>query len=301
MSDAVERLQTHEPRHDFLIAIDSDGCAFDTMEIKHKECFIPNIIKHWRMQPISKYARAAAEFVNLYSKWRGVNRFPALIRTIDLLSEWDAVQARRFALPETPNLRAWILEETKLGNPALKAWCATHDEAEAPDMHQALTWSLAVNASVADIVQGGLPPFPFVRECLDAAQSRADIMVCSQTPTEALVREWEEQSMDGYVFAINGQEMGTKSEHIRFASEGRYEKKNMLMIGDAFGDLKAARANAALFFPINPGEEERSWQRLFEEGLEKFFAGTFAGDYEGALIKEFEAFLPETPPWKHCC
>ena len=36
---------TLEPQQQFLVGIDSDGCAFDTMEIKHKECFIPNIIK----------------------------------------------------------------------------------------------------------------------------------------------------------------------------------------------------------------------------------------------------------------
>ena len=298
MNDAVEKLKAHTPTQEFLIAIDSDGCAFDTMEIKHKECFIPNIIKFWDMQPVSKYARAAAEFVNLYSKWRGVNRFPALIKVIDLLADWDAVQARQFTLPDTPNLRQWIAEETKLGNPALKAWCAAHGEAEAPDMHRALAWSLAVNETVADIVKGGLPPFPYVRECLETAMPKADLMVCSQTPAEALIREWEEQDMDKYVFAINGQEMGTKTEHIRFAAERRYENTKILMIGDASGDLKAARANNALFYPINPGEEERSWQRLFEEGLEKFFSNTFAGDYEKALIQEFETFLPEIPSWK---
>lgn len=298
MTDAVESLKAHKPGHEFLIAIDSDGCAFDTMEIKHKECFIPNIIKYWDMQPISKYARAAAEFVNLYSKWRGVNRFPALIKTIELLADWDAVQARKFVFPDTTNLQRWIAEETKLGNPALKAYCQQHDASVAPDMHRALVWSLAVNESVADIVQGGLPPFPFVRECLDKARPAADIMVCSQTPTEALVREWEEQGLDSYVFAINGQEMGTKGEHIRFASEGRYEKSHILMIGDAFGDLKAARANEALFFPINPGQEEESWQRLHEEGLDRFFAGDYAGVYEKSLISEFETYLPDTPSWK---
>ena len=82
-------------RHDFLVALDSDGCVFDTMEIKHKECFIPNIIKHWNLQPVSKYARAAAEFVNLYSRWRGVNRFPALVKVFDLLREWPDVGRRR--------------------------------------------------------------------------------------------------------------------------------------------------------------------------------------------------------------
>jgi len=298
MTDAVAHLKNHEPSHEFLIAIDSDGCAFDTMEIKHKECFIPNIIKHWKLQPVSKFARAAAEFVNLYSKWRGANRFPALIKTFDLLADWDAVQARAISLPAIPNLRKWVEEETKLGNPALQAWCDAHSEEEAPDMHIALRWSLEVNRSVTDIVQGGLPPFPFVRTCLDDAVSKADIMVCSQTPGEALIREWEEQGLDKYVFCINGQEVGTKSEHIFHASEGRYDSRKVLMIGDAFGDLKAARANNALFFPINPGDEEKSWERLHLEGLPRSFSGTFAGDYEAALLAEFEAYLPEMPPWK---
>lgn len=295
MNDPTAVLKDHKPQHEFFIAIDSDGCAFDTMEIKQKECFIPNIIKHWELQPISKYARAAAEFVNLYSKWRGENRFPALVRTFDLLADWDKVTQRNFRLPEVPNLRRWIKTETKLGNPALEAYCKEHDE---PDMHRALKWSKAVNATVADIVDKGLPPFPFVRESLEKAKQHADLLVCSQTPTEALVREWQEQDLAKYVFAIAGQEMGTKSQHIAYASEGRYDKKKMLMIGDAYGDLKAARANGALFYPINPGDEETSWQRLYEEALDKFFAGTYTEEYEASLLKEFERYLPEVPPWK---
>ena len=296
--DTANQLKAHIPQHDYLIAIDSDGCAFDTMEIKQKECFIPNIVKHWEMQPIAKYVRAAAEFVNLYSKWRGFNRFPALVKTFDLLAAWDAVQARKFAMPDIPNLRRWIAEESKLGNPALQAYCEGHGIQDAPDMHRTLAWSLAVNESVADIVQGGLPPFPYVRECLETAGKKADVMVCSQTPGEALVREWEEQDLNKYVFCIAGQEAGTKAEHIKFAGENRYAVGHILMIGDAFGDLKAARANNALFFPINPGDEEHSWQRLYEEGLDHFFAGTYAGAYEASLIETFEKYLPETPPWE---
>lgn len=296
MSDPVAALKNHTPSHEFLIAIDSDGCAFDTMEVKHKECFIPNIIKYWDLQPISKYARAAAEFVNLYSKWRGINRFPALVMTFDLLKEWDKVQQRGWKAPDIPNLRKWVETETKMGNPVLTRYCETHDQA---DMHRTLAWSKAVNVTVGEIVKEGLPPFPFVRECLQKAQAKADMLVCSQTPTEALQREWEEQGIAQYVFAIAGQEMGTKTEHISFASEGRYKNTNILMIGDAPGDMEAARGNNALFFPINPGEEETSWQRLYEEGLDRFFGCTYAGEYEAGLIAEFEKFLPDTPPWKY--
>ena len=85
MADAAQPLHDFKKTHDFLVCIDSDGCAFDTMEIKHKECFCPNIIKHWGLAAVSKYAREAAEFVNLYSKFRGVNRWPALIKVFELL------------------------------------------------------------------------------------------------------------------------------------------------------------------------------------------------------------------------
>jgi hypothetical protein len=70
------------------------------------------------------------------------------------------------------------------------------------------------------------------------------------------------------------------------------------MIGDAPGDLKAARKNNTLFYPINPGHEERSWQRFYEEGLDKFIQGEYAGSYEKQLIAEFDRYLPSTPPWK---
>jgi phosphoglycolate phosphatase-like HAD superfamily hydrolase len=295
MIQTIEELQARAAQHDYLICIDSDGCAFDTMELKHKECFIPNIIKYWGLQAVSKYAREAAEFVNLYSKYRGANRFPALIQTFDLLKEWDKVAARKVNIPEVPNLRRWLKEETRLGNPVLAEYCAAH--ADEADMQRALLWSKAINHSVEDIVGGGVPPFPLVRESLAKAAPHADMMVCSQTPTAALTQEWTTQGIAEFVFAIAGQELGTKTEHIKLASEGRYSAERILMIGDAPGDRKAAQGNGALFFPINPGNEEESWQRFHEEGLDRFLKGTFAGDYQSTLIAEFDAYLPETPPW----
>jgi hypothetical protein len=41
-----ERFYAVKPRHSFFVGIDSHGRVFDSMEIKPKECFIPNIIKH---------------------------------------------------------------------------------------------------------------------------------------------------------------------------------------------------------------------------------------------------------------
>ena len=112
MSDPQASLKELEPKYDYLIAIDSDGCVFDSMEIKQKECFIPNNIKHWNLQAVSKYARAASEFVNLYSKWRGANRFPVLVKIFDLLREWPEVLKRNVEIPQANSLRAWIKAAT---------------------------------------------------------------------------------------------------------------------------------------------------------------------------------------------
>jgi len=292
--EAARQLVEMQPQHAFFVGIDSDGCAFDTMEIKHKECFIPNIIRYWGLQPVSKYAREAAEFVNLYSKWRGINRWPALIMVFELLRERPEVQQRHAAIPQAPKIREFIASGLPLGNPALKELVQKTGD---PELTQALAWSEAVNRTIEEMVKG-VPPFPYVRESLEALSKVADIIVVSATPGEALVREWREHDIAPYARVIAGQEMGSKKEHLQFAAKGKYPPEHILMIGDALGDLQAAQANGALFFPINPGDEDKSWERFYKEGRAKFLAGEFAGAYEAALIAEFDKLLPEVPPWK---
>lgn len=292
--DPQEKLKSFEPGHDFFVGIDSDGCAFDTMEIKHKECFIPNIINEWELQAISKYVREAAEFVNLYSKWRGINRFPALVMVFDLLRDRPEVVKRGIDIPEVTPLRRFIDSGVPLGNPALKREVEkTGDKVLA----KALKWSEEVNRTVAKIVRR-IPPFPFVRESLEKLYEKADVIVVSATPGEALEREWKEHDIARFTRIIAGQEMGTKSEHLSLATGGKYKPDHILMIGDAPGDFRAAKKNNALFFPINPGEEDKSWERFYREGLERFLNGTYKGEYEARLVSEFEALLPDTPPWK---
>ena len=283
-----------QPQHRFFVGIDSDGCAFDTMEIKHKECFCPCTIKHWNLQAVSKYAREAWEFVNLYSRWRGINRWPALLMVLDLLRERSEAKARRVEVTQAPKLREFIASGKPLSNDGLKAYMAEHPDS---DLDKAMAWSKGVNAAVADLVRG-VPPFPYLRESLEFLQKQADVVVVSATPGEALTREWEEHDIARYARVIAGQEMGTKRQHLDLAAKGKYSSDHILMVGDAPGDMEAARANGALFFPINPGHEEASWERCYKEGLGKFFAGEFAGAYEASLAAEFEKLLPGVPPWK---
>ena len=156
----MESLAELRPQHEFFVGVDSDGCAFDSLEIKHKECFCPNTIEYWNLQPVAQYARQAHEFVNLYSKWRGVNRFPALVMVFDLLRERPEVIARNVAIPKAKRLREFIASGKPLSNAGLDAYRAEHPDLE---LDNALAWSNAVNAAVADIARN-VPPFPFARE-----------------------------------------------------------------------------------------------------------------------------------------
>ena len=287
-------LETFRKQHDFLVGIDSDGCAFDSMEIKHKECFIPNTIKHYGLQAVSKFAREAAEFVNLYSKWRGINRFPALLHTIDLLAAWPEVTRRGSQLPDVSAVREWVKRETKLSNPTLEKEVTLNGD---PQLARALEWSKAVNAAIEVMVEG-VPPFPFVRQSLDKLAPNADMIVCSATPNAALQAEWEEHGIAGHVAAICGQEVGSKKEILQRATAAGYVAGHVLMIGDAPGDMQAAKASGALFYPINPGAEEASWERFHNEACDRFLQGTYAGEYEDRLIAEFDTYLPELPPWQ---
>lgn len=288
-------LKELKPKQKFFIGIDSDGCVFDTMEIKHKECFIPNNIKYWNLQAVSKYARESAEFVNLYSKWRGINRFPALVKSFDLLREREEVLNRKVTIPEVPELRKFISSGRPLSNPSFREYIG--EVGNGVELQTALEWSEAVNRSVDDLVTE-IPPFPYVRESLEKLNDVADMLVVSATPTTALEKEWTENQIDGFVRVIAGQEMGSKKEHLQLAANGKYESGRILMIGDAPGDLKAAKANNALFYPIMPGNEDASWQRFYEEASDLFIQGEFAGTYEEKLVQDFLNSLPDTPPWK---
>jgi phosphoglycolate phosphatase-like HAD superfamily hydrolase len=294
MSDPATILKELQPRKGFFIGIDSDGCAFDTMEIKQKECFCPNFIRHFGLQAASKYARETWEFVNLYSKDRGCNRFLAVVRALDLLRERPEVKARGVKIPRVEALRSWLKRETKLGNPALKAEL---ERVPDPELRMIYGWSLDVNEAIERMVKG-VPPFPLVRESLELMRASADVMVVSQTPGEALVREWKEHAIDGYVRVIAGQEMGTKAQHITFAALGKYPANRILMIGDAPGDYQAAKANNACFFPIVPGREELSWKQFHDEALDRFLGERYQGSYEQDLLKAFDASLPATPSWE---
>ena len=280
-------------KKNFLVCIDSDGCAFDTMEVKHKECFCPSYIQYFGLQAVSKYARDAWDFANLYSKYRGIHRLRSLLKALDVLAERDEVKERGFEVPAMGELRAYVEGGNPLSNAGLEDYLKAHPRSE--EIRTTLEWSVDVNRRVGEMVHG-VPPFPHVRECLTKLSEYADIVIVSATQQLALEREWGEHDLLPLIYAVKGQESGTKKEIIASLKD-QYPQGHVLMIGDAPGDLEAAHANGALFYPICPDEEAKSWAR-FGENMEAFLNDGYAGKREKENIAYFETLLPSEPAWK---
>ena len=298
--DSAKVLKDFQPKHEFLIGIDSDGSVFDTMGIKQRECFCPWMIAYFGLQPVAQAVRECKDFADLFSTTRGDNRHKTTKRILtELLPGHPMTRARNFKVPQYPHYLAWVDDPNSLlSNEGLrKAIDEAEDLQAKTELERALAWSERVNWAVEEIVKG-MPPFPYVCACLEKIRSLADMIVVSGTPNEALKREWQEHDLAQYAQVIAGQEMGTKAQHLEYAAQGRYEKNHILMIGDAPGDRQAAQANDALFYPINPGDEVTSWKRFHDEAFDKFIHGSYSGPYEEKLIAEFNSYLPERPPWQ---
>ncbi len=299
MDNSIKALTELAKKNDFFVGIDSDGCVFDSMGIKQRECFCPWYIAYFGLQPVAEAARQCKEFADLFSKTRGLNRHKTIVRILtELLPSHPQVKRRGFKVPEFKYYCRWVNDpKSKLSNAGLAdAIENASDPEEKKELAHVLEWSEKVNETVGKIVKN-VPPFPYVEESLKKIGGQADVIVCSQTPCEALEREWQEHGLAKYVSVIAGQELGTKAEHLKMAIGNKYDKNKCLMLGDAPGDEKAARDNGILFYPINPKNGADSWKRFCEEAFDKFIAGEYAGSYEDKLIEEFHSQLPEKPSW----
>ncbi len=269
--------------HDVLVAIDSDGCVFDSMTIKQR-VFHDGIIEFWGLESEAENARKICEWVGLFSPWRGLNRFQLILKIFQGLEEFLPRFGKK--LPIKP-LEVFVGSGVALSMTEL----AKHNDAKLKSVYD---WSAEMSRRIAN-----LPPIPMfdeVFQCLENVREVADAIVVSQTTEDALVREWRHAGIEHFVDVIAGAELGSKAESLALSMKGRYAPDQVLMVGDAPGDLEAARAVGCLFFPIIPGDEVASWVELRETGIGRVLNGAFVGEYQDDLISRFNAVLSDAPP-----
>lgn len=291
--NTASKLKDMKKEKDFLLCVDSDGCAMDTMEYKHKEFFGPKMVEVWGLESIKEDVIQVWNYVNLYSQWRGTNRFLALIKVFELLRDKKTVKEKDFQLPDFSGVADWVNTTGQLSNASLQESIKVSFDTS---KEKTLLWSKAVNDGISKSDMDG-SPYKGVREALEKVQQHADIVVISSANGEALNKEWNEHGLAPLLRVLAGQEMGPKAACIGYAKEGRYDNKHVLMVGDAPGDLNAAKENGVFYYPIIPGREAESWKRFYDEAFDKFISGTYEGEYQNLLINEFNEALSSELPW----
>ena len=274
-------IQSFKKSKEFLVCVDSDGCAMDTMEVKHRKCFGPKIIEVWGLQGIEEKFLETWNMINLYSKTRGINRFKGLVKIFEVLTE-EGVN-----MPDFSSIKKWTETSPELSNPALEK---AIEEIKDEQLIKTLKWSKAVNKAISELDNED-KPFPNVKEGIEIISAVADVAIVSAANSGAVADEWTRHGLSTSVKVMLGQEEGTKAVCIAGLKENNFADSNVLMVGDAPGDLEAAIKNGVLYYPILVGKEEFSWKRLSTEALSKLLDGSYRGEYQQKLIDEFNSSL----------
>ena len=270
----VSALDVFQRRHVFAVCVDSDGCAMDTMNLKHIRCFGPCMVDEWALEEHREEILERWNEINLYSGTRGINRFKGLAMAL------ADIHIRYKPVDGIEQLCAWVKDAPELSNDAVARQIPEH-----PIFEKALRWSQAVNRAIEALPPEDVKPFDHVREALAAAHRQADVIVVSSANPEAVREEWKRFRLLEHVDLLCTQEIGSKAYCIRRLTEKGY--KAILMCGDAPGDEAAARENHVYYYPILVNRECESWQRFLDEALGRFLKNEYAGAYQQALIQEF--------------
>ena len=263
-------------KKDFAVCVDSDGCAMDTMNIKHFRCFGPCMVDEWGLEEWREPILKRWNEINLFTHTRGINRFKGLAMAL------REINAQYTPIDGIDALDAWAGSAKELSNDAVAKMIP-----ENPVFAKALAWSRAVNRAIEELPQEESRPFAGVKEALALAHGPADVVIVSSANPEAVREEWVRHALMDDVDLICTQEVGSKAYCIARLLEKGYAPDHVMMCGDAPGDAKAASDNGVLFFPILVSHEEECWKLFIDHGLDAFTEGSYAGDLEAQRIKAF--------------
>ena len=262
----------------FLVCVDSDGCAMDTMDIKHIRCFGPCMIEVWQLQKWEEKILKRWNEINLYTITRGINRFKGLSMALSEINE------QYQAIDGIDDLIYWSKNADELSNDTLKKEIEKHPQKKIFKL--ALKWSEMVNNAIKELPESEIKPFPLVKEALKHAHENADIAIVSSANLDAVLDEWKKHGLLEHTDIVLTQNVGSKAFCISELLKKGYDKENVIMCGDAPGDLKAAETNEVFYYPILVKKEKVSWQDFINQGFSHLLDGSYK-EYEMIKKRDF--------------
>lgn len=275
----MKTLDQYTKQKDFLICVDSDGCAMDTMDIKHFRCFGPCMVAQWQLEAWEAEILSRWNEINLYTMTRGINRFKGLAMAL------TEINAKYCPIGDLDTLYTWAETSPELSNDALQR--AIDANPGSTSLPKALLWSQAVNKAIQALPESQIKPFPLAREALAFAHGKADVAIVSSANLGAVLEEWEKHGLLPHTDIVLAQNAGSKAFCIAELLKKGYDPRKVLMCGDAPGDLQAAEKNGVFYFPILVRREKGSWEEFMAEGFGRLLDGTYEGAYQDAKKAAF--------------
>jgi len=271
-------LAEYQKKKEYLICVDSDGCAMDTMDIKHIRAFGPEMVKEWDLWKWEQSILTRWNEINLYSLTRGINRFKALSMALEEIHE------KYRAIEGIKDLINWAENSDELSNAALARTITEHPS---PALQKALHWSEAVNERIKTLPEEEMHPFPLAKEALEHAHRYADVAIVSSANPGAVLEEWGRFGLLEHTDIVLCQNVGSKAFCIAELLKKGYDAEKVLMCGDAPGDLKAAEQNGVFYYPILVKNEEQSWREFINVGCTRLVQGSYGGEYQKQMKNKF--------------
>lgn len=258
-----------------IIFVDSDGTVMDSMTLKHNLCFGPALITIFDLEEYKEDILREWNDINLYRISRGINRFDGLYQVlvyvnnkykkIDLLSSY----------------KTWLDNTKSKSSKDLELYISTTGKKE---LQKVVDWNDETNRLIT-LHQNDVMPFNNVKDTFEQLHKDFTIIIISSANNNAVMHEWNKFDLLKYVDKVCTQEMGSK-EHCIALMLDEYKPVDSIMLGDAKGDLEAARHNKILFYPLIPKQEDKCWLKFKNEYSIKFLTGEYK-DIESKLIDEF--------------
>lgn len=256
-----------------IYAVDSDGCAMDTMTYKHELFFGPLAAKEYGVEDKETFQKNW-EDINLYSRTRGVNRFEGLVLGLKSV-DYGGINV--------DNLYRWVEETDSLSNDSLEVEIEKYGT---EDLKRALTWSIAVNEEIAE-AEGHDEAFEGAVAGLAKMAELGTVNVVSSANKEAVEDEWERHGLMEHVDDLYCQDRGKKADVLAGFIAAGTDPKDIIMVGDSPGDLEAAEQNGTWFFPIIVGDEKASWDDFRENIADKVANGNFTQEDHDSYTEKF--------------
>lgn len=266
----------------YAVCVDSDGCAMDTMTVKHEMFFAPFAALALNPKDPKSFVEDWND-VNLYKLTRGINRFESFALFLEKYEselQISGVDIRPFL--------DWIHKTSEFSESSLNDELTKSGEVI---LKIALEWSKKVNQAISSKDPKSYSSFSGVKEALEEISKHAEIFVVSSANKKAVLDEWSANGLIPFVNEINTQEDGSKKSIVASIIDRGFDVDHVLMIGDATKDRDAALDNGVLYYPILARRESESWKRLMEGVFQSFLNGSYRQEHQSYFLQEFEKNL----------